>query len=200
MVIDLILDRKDGEPYDPKHFYNECMEYSAIFDGMFDAVTAAMDYGTEKDVKEALCKYIKDCEYNPEIMDYINSVNWIESENPNGKFELWFGCLGNGTTVCNKAVEVNGDYKTIAHISNGGNIHFYVPMSYIPTDAMEKINAMASRAATEYHGKFEQLPIMEQYRKIIDALPYQVFMENLEDKRPLSEKLPELRGYYYAIV
>lgn len=185
MVIDLILDRKDGEPYYPKHFYNECMEYFAIF----DAVTLAMDYGTEKDVKETLCKYIKDCEYNTEIMDYINSVNWIESENPNGKFELWFGCLDNGTTVCNKAVEVNGDYKTITHISNGGNVHFYVPMSYIPADAMEKINAMASRAATEYHGKFERLPIIEQY----------VFMENLEDKRPLPEKLPALRDYYYTI-
>ena len=36
------------------------------------------------------------------------------------KFELWFGCLGNGTTVCNKAVTENGDYKKIAHISEGG--------------------------------------------------------------------------------
>lgn len=28
-----------------------------------------------------------------------------------GKFELFCGCLGNGTTVCNKAVTENGDYK-----------------------------------------------------------------------------------------
>lgn len=27
------------------------------------------------------------------------------------KFELFYGYLGNGTTVCNKAVEENGDYK-----------------------------------------------------------------------------------------
>ena len=39
-----------------------------------------------------------------------------------GKFELFCGCLGNGTTVCNKAVTENGDYKKIAHISEGGNI------------------------------------------------------------------------------
>ena len=29
------------------------------------------------------------------------------------KFKLFFGCLGNGITVCNKAVIENGDYKTI---------------------------------------------------------------------------------------
>lgn len=28
-----------------------------------------------------------------------------------GKFKLFCGCLGNGTTVCNKAVTENGDYK-----------------------------------------------------------------------------------------
>lgn len=200
MVIDLILDRKDGEPYDPKHFYNECMEYSAIFDGMFDAITAAMDYGTEKDMKEALCEYIGKNGYNPEIMDYINSVNWIESENSNGKFELWFGCLGNGITVCNKAVEVNGDYKKIAHISNGGNVQLYVPKPYIPADAMEKINAMASRAAAEFHGKFERLSTIQQYGRIIDEVPHKMFMEFVGDKRPLEEKLPAIREYYYTIV
>lgn len=27
------------------------------------------------------------------------------------KFELFMCCLGNGTTICNKAVEEYGDYK-----------------------------------------------------------------------------------------
>ena len=55
-----------------------------------------------------------------------------------GKFELFCGCFGNGTTVCNKAVTENGDYKKIAHISEGGNIRLYVAESYIPADEMEK--------------------------------------------------------------
>lgn len=38
------------------------------------------------------------------------------------KFELFMGCLGNEITVCNKAVEENGDYKIIAHIANCGKI------------------------------------------------------------------------------
>lgn len=37
-------------------------------------------------------------------------------------FKLWMGCLGNGITVCNSAVESNGEYKYIAHISNNGKI------------------------------------------------------------------------------
>ena len=41
------------------------------------------------------------------------------------KFKLFLGCLEDGITVCNKAVEENGDYKKIAHISDRGNIKFY---------------------------------------------------------------------------
>ena len=54
-----------------------------------------------------------------------------------GKFELFYGCLGNGTTVCNKAVEENGDYKKIAHISEGGNIRLYVCLLYTSDAADE---------------------------------------------------------------
>ena len=42
------------------------------------------------------------------------------------KFELFIVYLGNGATVCNKAVEENGDYKKIAHIAECGKITWYV--------------------------------------------------------------------------
>ena len=116
-----------------------------------------------------------------------------------GKFELFCGCLGNGTTVCNKAVEENGDYKKIAHISEGGNIRLYVAESYIPSEAMEKIRAMANRAKAEFMKCFESLPEVEQYVKILDRVQHQKFMEFIGDKRPLSEKLPAMREYYYTI-
>ena len=60
------------------------------------------------------------------------------------KFKLFIGYLGNGATVCNSAVYENGDYKTIAHISNAGNIKLYVKPGYIPEDAMEKIKETAA--------------------------------------------------------
>ena len=114
-------------------------------------------------------------------------------------FELWFGCFGNGTTVCNKAAEENGDYKKIAHISEGGNIRLYVAESYIPAEAMEKIRAMANRDKAEFMKRFESLPEVEQYGKILDRVPHEKFWEFAEDKRPLAEKLPAMREYFYTI-
>lgn len=115
------------------------------------------------------------------------------------KFELFCGCLGNGTTVCNKAVTENGDYKKIAHISEGGNIRLYVAESYIPAAEMEKIKAMANRDKAEFMKCFESLPEVEQYGKILDRVQHQKFMEFVGDKRPLAEKLPAMREYYYTI-
>lgn len=59
------------------------------------------------------------------------------------KFELFMCCMGNGTTVCNKAVTEHGDYKKIAHISEHGHIKFYVSENYIPVDAMKRIKEVA---------------------------------------------------------
>ena len=75
MIIDLILDRKEDteNTYNPKHFYNMVMCYGDTGKG----ITAAMDYGEETDVKSALCDYITRNEYNPDIKNYINSVNWL---------------------------------------------------------------------------------------------------------------------------
>ena len=114
-------------------------------------------------------------------------------------FELFMGCLGNGTTVCNKAVMENGDYKKIAHISNGGNIQLFVAESYIPVDAMEKIRAVAHRDMEQFRKSFENLSMYEQYGKILDAAPLQKLLEFTADKRPLEEKLSAMREYYYSI-
>lgn len=115
------------------------------------------------------------------------------------KFEIGFYCLGNGTTVANKATMENGDYKTIAHISEGGNIRLYVAESYIPAAEMGKIKAMANRDKAEFMKRFEGLPEVEQYGKIIERVPHEKFMEFVGDKRPLAEKLPAMREYYYTI-
>lgn len=74
MIIDLILDRRDGEPYNPKRFYNDVMKYGVIGHGIADA----MDNGNEFDVKQAIIKYMIDCEYNKDIAEYVASVNWLD--------------------------------------------------------------------------------------------------------------------------
>lgn len=77
MIIDLILDRKDGDPYNPKTFYNDVMEYNKVFDNAFEYILKAMDSGTDYDVKKALCKYIIEQDYNIEILYFILSNKWI---------------------------------------------------------------------------------------------------------------------------
>ena len=76
MIIDLILDRKDGYPYKAKEFYNDVFNYGEIG---FD-ITRAMDSGPEEDVKRELCDYIIRNDYNPKICNYINRVTWLEDE------------------------------------------------------------------------------------------------------------------------
>ena len=80
MIIDLIFDRKDNEEafgqdlYSSLDFYYEIRDYEEIF-GLNGDISKAMDYGTENDVKKALCDKN---DYNPEIKEYINSKSWIE--------------------------------------------------------------------------------------------------------------------------
>ena len=73
MIIDKILDRKDGELYKASDFYLDCLNYGRTG----DKITRALDGGTENDVKKALCDYIIENDYNPKICDYINSVEWL---------------------------------------------------------------------------------------------------------------------------
>jgi hypothetical protein len=107
MIIDLILDRKENEPllalghthmvlggiaetlyagdeikngntiiplkYMPERFYQQVMDYGEVGFG----ITAAMDGGTEEDVKLELCKYIINNEYNPDLCNYINERTWL---------------------------------------------------------------------------------------------------------------------------
>ena len=115
------------------------------------------------------------------------------------KFELFMCCLGNGTTVCNKAVREDGDYKTVAHISAAGNIKFYVPEDYIPPEDMARIRSCADSDKAKFRADFEKMDKYEQYGAILDRLNHADFMRVTADKRPFDERLPELREYYYSI-
>lgn len=79
MITDLILDRKEGSRYNPHDFYMY-IGTSPLYGGLSNPICYAMDYGTNKDVQNALCDYIAKGNYNPEIKHYIRSVNWIEME------------------------------------------------------------------------------------------------------------------------
>ena len=75
MLVDLILDRKDGQPFNPQDFKEDVRGYLDRFD--YIDVYKALFYASEDKVKDELCKYIDDEWYgNPIIKDYIRSVSW----------------------------------------------------------------------------------------------------------------------------
>jgi hypothetical protein len=73
MIIDLILDRNEGVPYSDRKFYLDVIAHGLPG---YD-IACAMDGGTEDDVKRALCEYIDNFDYPPELKEYICSVEWI---------------------------------------------------------------------------------------------------------------------------
>ena len=87
MIGDLICDRKDGVKYNAHDFYTDIMGYSDIWPEWADAITQAMDAGTEQDVVTALCNYIKEAGWNGQLCDYISSVKWLEDD-PEHSFEV----------------------------------------------------------------------------------------------------------------
>ena len=98
MIIDEILDRKDYEEegydiYNAHDFYLYCMGESTCFKGIADKITYAMDYLEEEDVQNAICDYIIEQGYNPNICEYVRSVKWLvngrdRKERVNGGFVL----------------------------------------------------------------------------------------------------------------
>lgn len=115
------------------------------------------------------------------------------------KFELFMGCLGNGITVCNKAVQENGDYKTIAHIRETGKIKWYVnPDSYVPSDAFLKIEHAANVQSEKWEKWFSAMPETKQYEFLLDHLPLSDFLEILKRKDlDIMQKIHIAKQAYY---
>ena len=78
---------------------------------------------------------------NP-LNDHLKVAN-KQPEEKAVEFDIGMGYLGNGLTVWNRAVEVNGDYQNIAHISPEGEITFYV--QDLPQSVVERIEQAAER-------------------------------------------------------
>ncbi len=73
MIVDKILDRKDGLEYSAKAFYNEVAQYGEVGFGIADA----LDGGENEDVQKELVAYIKKNEYPQAIAEYVLSVAWL---------------------------------------------------------------------------------------------------------------------------
>lgn len=120
-------------------------------------------------------------------------------------FELFMGELGNGLTVCNKAVEEHGDYKQIAHISPAGNIKWYVPIGYVPGPALLRIEHVADAMYHNYKDALERdiaADMPRMYYRMLDVLPTSALLDFLKDAKTdtLPDKVEKLKTIYLNIV
>ena len=112
-------------------------------------------------------------------------------------FKLWMGCLGNGITVCNSAVEESGDYKYIAHISDNGKIKLYVSESYIPVEDMQKIEQAAAEQRKTFLNEWNKQSNIRKYEKLLDMCCHSDFMKITSNKEiTLEEKVKQLEEKY----
>ena len=88
-------------------------------------------------------------------------VTGKQPEEQTVEYDIGMGYLGNGLTVWNRAVEVNGDYQNIAHISPEGEITYYV--QGLPQSVLERIEQAAERE------KAKNIALPEFYQAYLEA-------------------------------
>ena len=119
-------------------------------------------------------------------------------------FELFMGCLGNGLTVCNKAVMEHGDYKQIAHISPAGNIKWYVPVSYVPGPELLRIEHTADTMRQSFKQAIERDLAANRgrtYFRMLDALSTSDMISFMNENRDESDetKIEKLKALYLKL-
>ena len=117
------------------------------------------------------------------------------------KFELFMGSLGNGLTVCNKAVMEHGDYKQIAHISPAGNIKWYIPVESVPGDALLRIEHTADAMYHNFKSALERDISADKgrtYFRMLNALSVSELLTfmNATYGEPEDSKVEKLKALY----
>lgn len=88
---------------------------------------------------------------------------------------LHFGCLGNGVTVYDVNHEEHGDYKTVAHIAECGNVKFYCAL---PAQDVEKVTLAALHQQKEYAQQWESWPSSRQFHEMERCMTTTQFLQS----------------------
>ena len=110
------------------------------------------------------------------------------------RFELFMGCLGNGITVCNKAVMEHGDYKKVAHISEQGEVKWYVEPGYTPASDVVKIREAAAVQQNKYEAWWASLSEAKRYEITLDRMSPAELVEHLRQKQAERAAARELNS------
>ncbi len=97
------------------------------------------------------------------------------------------GFLGNGLTVANRAKEVNGDYEHIAHISNGGNITWYVKPESIPGQTRLRIEHESDTMRANFIADWQKRNSTAKRETVLDSLPLNMFLKRIRHEITFEE-------------
>ena len=125
MIIDLILDRKDGTPYRPTDFTRRLTEYGETWPEMTAPILDAFQHGTNGTIKAALCQYVIAQGYSPAICDYICSVKWAPGLAAGDVYEN-FGVLW----VVDRIYKVDPETSKAYELYYNTRIHSHVISAY----------------------------------------------------------------------
>lgn len=107
------------------------------------------------------------------------------------------GCLGNGITVCNKAIMEHGDYKRIAHIAECGKITWYANPSSVPCDELLKIEHCADVQRVKWENWLDSMSTAQQYEKLLDAVPTNIMIYAMNLGGGINAKIKYLKKVCY---
>jgi hypothetical protein len=130
-------------------------QYELVFQNFgrgFDVYNAA-EFVKGNWKKVADISFMRNIKYYEELPADVQKQIRIKAETSDRldskkEYELGYGHLGNGTTVWNKFEEENGDYKTVAHIENDGEVKIYD--KDMPSYIREEIKRVARGKAVKY--------------------------------------------------
>ncbi|MDY3031313.1 MAG: hypothetical protein SOS24_06085, partial [Clostridia bacterium] len=106
-------------------------------------------------------------------------------ENTGKEYALGFGKLGNGTTVWNRLEEENHDYKTVAHISDNGEVKYYEDL---PDYVKQIIEEQAAIDKAEYEKNNQSAPQKAESDNIIGK------ELTIDDRKFIVERVGEISG------
>lgn len=108
------------------------------------------------------------------------------------QYDIMFGCLGNGTTVCDRATIRSGDYAIIAHISEGGNVKYY---EILPEEVKRKIEDHAAGIKRKFQQQFCELPKVRQLEIILENCS---ITKLTEYHGKTKDQFEEIRNDYFS--
>ncbi|MDE7193495.1 MAG: hypothetical protein K2O14_05940, partial [Oscillospiraceae bacterium] len=140
------------------HIDGRTAQYSVLLGAEYGSLSAIMDAGdlvnpSNTDITPSEKKLVADIEKAAALTASQGST-------------VHFGLLGNGITCYDTSRTIGGDYPTVAHISDEGNVKYYD--ENLSADDKRLIEKQAARQKRDFTENWNKLPIETRYERLLD--------------------------------